>query len=287
MRSSLPGGVPPAARPMLWPWPTWPTLCSSPRTPGLRCAPGSPGSPRVLHRLPVYVRGACSGFVCGLTAASLQRHDPLGAQGWLSCCCCCTCWCWLPVPSLCLPHLHRVCAQRVTLASLPVPSRLSSPPPLPRSMLRSTYVYQGKDGAFMAKAAQEMSSLRKLQSDLEAETGNACFLGLSVASTIQQCLRLDNVKAALHVKSSFRVSERHFALLKVCLLPGSRLLLPPAALPKIYVALPEPSGCPASPAARGGVLQHGCPAAAASDHQEAVTWLSTVDRVWWPASEEP
>ena len=68
-----------------------------------------------------------------------------------------------------------------------------------------------------------MSWLRKLQSDLEAETGNACFLGLSVASTIQQCLRLDNAKAALHVKSSFRVSERHFALLKVRSAAGPKL----------------------------------------------------------------
>ena len=51
-------------------------------------------------------------------------------------------------------------------------------------------------GRFHAKAAQEMAALRRLQSELEAETGNACFLGLSAAGTVQQCLRLGNARAA-------------------------------------------------------------------------------------------
>ena len=89
---------------------------------------------------------------------------------------------------------------------------------------------QGKDGAFLSKAAQEMTALRRLQSDLEGETGNACFLGLSVAATIQQCLRLDNARAATRVKSDFKVSDRHFALLKVsptlcCAMPCCALRL--------------------------------------------------------------
>ena len=74
---------------------------------------------------------------------------------------------------------------------------------------------QGKDGVFHAKAAQEMAGLRRLQSELEAETGNACFLGLSAAGTVQQCLRLGNARAALRVKNDFRLPERHFAVLKV------------------------------------------------------------------------
>ena len=73
---------------------------------------------------------------------------------------------------------------------------------------------QGRDGVFHAKAAQEMAALRRLQSELEAETGNACFLGLSVASTVQQCLRLGNARAASRVRNEFRLPERHYATIQ-------------------------------------------------------------------------
>lgn len=84
-----------------------------------------------------------------------------------------------------------------------------------RLMLEQALRMQGQDGTFHAKAAQEMAALRRLQSELEAETGSACFLGLSVASTVQQCLRLGNARAAGRVKGDFRLPDRHFALLKV------------------------------------------------------------------------
>ena len=210
MQSCLPGGAPPAAPPMLWPWPTWPTLCSRPQTLGLRCAPGCVDLLGALHGPPVRVHGAPWLGLC-LRHGYCLSAAPLSA------------WCLGLALLLLLLHVLMAAACAAPVPAAPAPGvgplhHCWSPPTLHRPCpcpVSGCVRCQGKDGAFLSKAAQEMSSLRKLQSDLEAETGNACFLGLSVASTIQQCLRLDNAKAALHVKSSFRVSERHFALLKV------------------------------------------------------------------------
>ena len=66
-----------------------------------------------------------------------------------------------------------------------------------------------------AKAAAEFARLRKFQAGLEEETGNACFVGLSVVGTAQQCLKLGNLRAANQVQSEFRIPERRFAWLKV------------------------------------------------------------------------
>jgi len=80
---------------------------------------------------------------------------------------------------------------------------------------------QTKEHGFEAKAASEFARLRKFQADLEEETGNACFVGLSVVGTAQQCVRLGNARAANRVQSEFRLSERRFWWLKVELIFNS------------------------------------------------------------------
>ena len=74
---------------------------------------------------------------------------------------------------------------------------------------------QTKDHGWEAKAAAELAKLRRFQADLEQETGNACFVGLSVVGTAQQCLQLGNERAAKRVQSEFRLTERRFWWLKV------------------------------------------------------------------------
>ena len=49
-----------------------------------------------------------------------------------------------------------------------------------------------------------------LQAELEAETGQAAFLGLSVAGTLRQALLLGNTRAAARVRHDFRVSDKRF-----------------------------------------------------------------------------
>lgn len=73
---------------------------------------------------------------------------------------------------------------------------------------------QTKEHSFQAKAAAEFAKLRRFQAELEEETGNACFVGLSVVATAQQCLRLGNHRAAARVQSEFKISDRRFWWLK-------------------------------------------------------------------------
>lgn len=74
---------------------------------------------------------------------------------------------------------------------------------------------QTKEHAFESRATAEFARLRKFQADLEEETGNACFVGLSVIGTAQQCVKLGNMRAAHQVQSEFRISERRYWWLRV------------------------------------------------------------------------
>ena len=65
------------------------------------------------------------------------------------------------------------------VACLPPPIRVS--PPSLRPFGRS----QTKEHAFQAKATAEYAKLRSVQAELEVDTGNACFLGLSIADTLR------------------------------------------------------------------------------------------------------
>ncbi|KAK9786074.1 hypothetical protein WJX73_008313 [Symbiochloris irregularis] len=81
---------------------------------------------------------------------------------------------------------------------------------------------QLRDYGLQSKGAQEMVSLRKLQSDLESETGNACFLGLSAVGTVRQLLRLGNVRGAARVRAELKISDRRFTWLKIRMLGAAK-----------------------------------------------------------------
>ena len=76
-------------------------------------------------------------------------------------------------------------------------------------------IVQTKEHSFQGKSAAEWAKLRRLQTDLEAETGNACFLGLSLADTLRQCIALGNHRAAGRVRAEFKISDRRFWWIKV------------------------------------------------------------------------
>ena len=73
---------------------------------------------------------------------------------------------------------------------------------------------QTKEHGFQARSAGEWARLRRAQAELEAETGNAAFLGLSLAATLAQCVRLGNHRAAARLRADFKVSDRRFWWLK-------------------------------------------------------------------------
>ena len=78
-------------------------------------------------------------------------------------------------------------------------------------------ILQTKEHGFQGKSTAEWARLRRLQTDLEAETGNACFLGLSLADTLRQCISLGNHRAAGRVRAEFNISDRRFWWIKVIL----------------------------------------------------------------------
>lgn len=78
---------------------------------------------------------------------------------------------------------------------------------------------QSKEHVFQARATAEFARLRRVQAELEVETGQLAFVGLSVVGTLQQAVRLGNDRAAARVRSEFRVSDRRFWGIKVGALP--------------------------------------------------------------------
>ena len=78
---------------------------------------------------------------------------------------------------------------------------------------------QTKEHGFQARSAAEWVRLRRAQAELEEETGNAAFLGASLADTLRQCVKTGNHRAAARLRADFKVSDRRFWWLKV----GSRL----------------------------------------------------------------
>ncbi len=74
---------------------------------------------------------------------------------------------------------------------------------------------QTREHGFQARGCTEWARLRRVQAELEAETGNAALLGLSLADTLRQCVRLGNHRAAARLRTDFKVSDRRFWWLKV------------------------------------------------------------------------
>mmetsp|Transcript_12464 Transcript_12464/g.35002 ORF Transcript_12464/g.35002 Transcript_12464/m.35002 type:complete len:872 (-) Transcript_12464:151-2766(-) len=72
-----------------------------------------------------------------------------------------------------------------------------------------------KEHVFNQKATEEFGRLCKLQSQLEKETGQSLFVGLSVAETLQMAISIGNHKAAAAIRSDFKVTDKRFWWIKV------------------------------------------------------------------------
>ncbi|CAI9784342.1 unnamed protein product [Fraxinus pennsylvanica] len=72
-----------------------------------------------------------------------------------------------------------------------------------------------KEHIFESKAAEEHAKLLRIQHDLEVSTKQAIFVDSSISDTIRTCIVLGNHRAAMKVKTEFKVSEKRWYWLKV------------------------------------------------------------------------
>ncbi|KAL9319611.1 hypothetical protein ACSQ67_011450 [Phaseolus vulgaris] len=72
-----------------------------------------------------------------------------------------------------------------------------------------------KEHIFESKAAEEHAKLLRIQHELEVTTKQAIFVDSSINDTIRTCIVLGNHRAALKVKTEFKVSEKRWYWLKV------------------------------------------------------------------------
>lgn len=72
-----------------------------------------------------------------------------------------------------------------------------------------------KEHVFESKAAEEHAKLLRMQHDLEVTTKQPIFVDSSISDTIRTCIVLGNNRAALKVKTEFKVSEKRWYWLKV------------------------------------------------------------------------
>ncbi|GLT74040.1 hypothetical protein SLA2020_458610 [Shorea laevis] len=72
-----------------------------------------------------------------------------------------------------------------------------------------------KEHTFESKAAEEHAKLLRIQHDLEVSTKQAIFVDSSISDTIRTCIVLGNHRAAMKVKTEFKVSEKRWYWLKV------------------------------------------------------------------------
>jgi hypothetical protein len=72
-----------------------------------------------------------------------------------------------------------------------------------------------KEHIFESKAAEEHAKLLRLQHELEVSTKQAIFVDSSISDTIRTCIVLGNHRAAVKVKTEFKVSEKRWYWLKV------------------------------------------------------------------------
>uniref|UniRef100_A0A2N9GNG9 Vps16 C-terminal domain-containing protein n=1 Tax=Fagus sylvatica TaxID=28930 RepID=A0A2N9GNG9_FAGSY len=72
-----------------------------------------------------------------------------------------------------------------------------------------------KEHTFEAKAAEEHAKLLRMQHELEVTTKQAIFVDSSISDTIRTCIVLGNHRAAMKVKTEFKVSEKRWYWLKV------------------------------------------------------------------------
>ncbi|RYR35519.1 hypothetical protein Ahy_A10g050670 isoform B [Arachis hypogaea] len=72
-----------------------------------------------------------------------------------------------------------------------------------------------KEHVFESKAAEEHAKLLRIQHELEVTTKQAIFVDSSISDTIRTCIVLGNHRAAMRVKTEFKVSEKRWYWLKV------------------------------------------------------------------------
>ncbi|KAJ8753400.1 hypothetical protein K2173_019799 [Erythroxylum novogranatense] len=72
-----------------------------------------------------------------------------------------------------------------------------------------------KEHAFESKAAEEHAKLLRIQHELEVSTKQAIFVDSSISDTIRTCIALGNHRAAMKVKTEFKVSDKRWYWLKV------------------------------------------------------------------------
>ncbi|CAJ1964254.1 unnamed protein product [Sphenostylis stenocarpa] len=72
-----------------------------------------------------------------------------------------------------------------------------------------------KEHIFESKAAEEHAKLLRIQHELEVTTKQAIFVDSSINDTIRTCIVLGNHRAAMKVKTEFKVSEKRWYWLKV------------------------------------------------------------------------
>ncbi|KNA23358.1 hypothetical protein SOVF_025500 [Spinacia oleracea] len=72
-----------------------------------------------------------------------------------------------------------------------------------------------KEHNFESKAAEEHAKLLRMQHELEVSTKQAIFVDSSISDTIRTCIVLGNHRAAMKVKTEFKVSEKRWYWLKV------------------------------------------------------------------------
>ncbi|KAH0652067.1 hypothetical protein KY285_032119 [Solanum tuberosum] len=72
-----------------------------------------------------------------------------------------------------------------------------------------------KEYVFESKAAEEHAKLLRMQHEFEVTTKQAIFMDSSISDTIRTCIVLGNHRAAMKVKTEFKVSEKRWYWLKV------------------------------------------------------------------------
>ncbi|KAL3603671.1 hypothetical protein D5086_004530 [Populus alba] len=72
-----------------------------------------------------------------------------------------------------------------------------------------------KEHNFESKAAEEHAKLLRIQHELEVSTKQPIFVDSSISDTIRTCIALGNHRAAMKVKTEFKVSEKRWYWLKV------------------------------------------------------------------------
>lgn len=72
-----------------------------------------------------------------------------------------------------------------------------------------------KEHNFESKAAEEHAKLLRIQHELEVTTKQPIFVDSSISDTIRTCIVLGNHRAAMKVRTEFKVSEKRWYWLKV------------------------------------------------------------------------